>query len=163
MLFKKNQEIDFDGSVVLDLKSKDKFSAIKELVGRAEVFSKFEDSEEFLNAVFQREQEKTTGFGHGIAVAHGKIASIKKIKIALGVSKQGIVYHSSDGKPVYLLFLIASPPDKSKNYLKILSTLMQVMRDEKIRKKMFELSDVKEIESLLDTLFNASFVARETK
>lgn len=149
MIFKQEKGIQFSNSVVTDLKSSEKYSAIKELVEKAPIFKKLKKPTEFINAIYQRELEKTTGFGHGIAVAHGKVASIGKIKVALGISARGISYNSADGKPVHLLFLIASPPEKSGAYLKTLATLMALMRNETLRNKLISSTSEKEAESLL--------------
>ncbi len=151
-MFGKTKGVQFFGAVVPDLESTDKFSAIRELARKAPIFQKIKKPSEFINAVFQREQEKTTGFGHGVAVAHGKIASVNTIKIALGVSREGISYNSADGKPVKFLFLVASPPDKSKQYLKILSSLMVIMRNKEFRNALMQ-STPEEVESLLTEAF----------
>ncbi len=157
MRFRKSNNIDFKGAVYLNIKSWDKFSAIDELAKNAQIFAKLENIEEFINAVFQREQEKTTGFGHGVAVAHGKIASVKRVSLALGISKNGIDYNSTDGKPVHLLFLVATPPDQSQTYLKVLSSLMSVIRNEELRNRIINSENEDEIESILQELFNACY------
>jgi len=153
MIFRQEREIQFDNSVVSGLESKDKFSAIRELVGKSPVFRKLKKPSEFINAIYQREQEKTTGFGHGIAVAHGKVASINRITVALGISREGIAYNSADGKPVHLLFLIASPPDKSGAYLKTLASLMVMMRDEDFRNHIIHSKSEGEAAALLNKSF----------
>lgn len=160
MVFRQGKVIGFEGAVITDLESKDKFSAIKELVARAPIFRTLKKPSEFINAVYQREQEKTTGFGHGIGVAHGKVASVNKITIALGISKQGIIYNSCDGKPVHLLFLIASPPDKSKEYLKTLASLMVVMRDETFREELLDCRDPQVVEKLLNDHYCKSYTEK---
>lgn len=160
MIFRQGKVIQFNGAVVSDLASSDKFSAIRELVNKASVFSRLKKPSEFINAIYQREQEKTTGFGHGIAVAHGKVASVGKITIALGISKKGILYNAADGKPVHLLFLIASPPDKSQEYLKTLASLMVIMRDENLRHFLIKEESVSEIESILNNLFRKIYNER---
>lgn len=151
---------DFHGCVVPDLQSVDKFDAITELVKRTAVFRDVKNNPAFLNAVFNRERERSTGFGHGVAVAHAKTECVKRIEIALGISHRGIDFDSIDRLPVYLLFLIATPPYKSEIYLKLLSVLMTVMRNSDLREKLLALTDVNQIESLLDERFRCCYRAK---
>lgn len=153
MLFRAKKRLRFEGAVVSNLISKDKFSAIDELVSKATIFQNIKNKEDFLKAVYQRENEKTTGFGHGVAVAHGKISTMKDIKIALGISRGGIQYNATDGKPVYLLFLVASDPAKSQKYLETLSFLMRIVRNEDFRKQLLNCTTPQEAEALLDQEF----------
>ena len=143
---------DFHGCVVPDLQSADKFGAITELVKRTAVFRDVKNNPAFLNAVFNRERERSTGFGHGVAVAHAKTECVKRIEIALGIS--------IDRLPVHLLFLIATPVYKSEIYLKLLSVLMTVMRNSDLREKLLALTDVNQIESLLDERFRCCYRAK---
>lgn len=147
---KKEASLHFSGAVVTDLVSRDKFSAIEELVNKAPIFFDLKKKIEFINAIYQREKEKTTGFGRGIAVAHGKVALMSKICVALGISKKGIRYNSLDGKPVHLLFLIASSPEKSTEYLSFLSDLMDVVRSDSVQQQILEYKTPQEIEAFLD-------------
>ena len=75
-----------------------------------------------------RERLQSTGFGHGVAVAHGRAAGVERVLIALGLSRAGIPYDSPDGEPVRLLFVIASPLQVSLDYLQALSTLVRCLR-----------------------------------
>lgn len=155
MFFRAKKVLQFKGAVVSDLISKDKYSAIDELVAKAPILQHIKKREEFLKAIYEREKEKTTGFGHGVAVAHGKIPSIKDIKIALGISQGGIAYNATDGKPVYLLFLVASDPAKSQEYLEVLSYLMKIVRNQEFRERLLESKTPQEAEALLDQQFES--------
>lgn len=148
---------DFHGCVVPDLQSVDKFDAITELVKRTAVFRDVKNNPAFLNAVFNRERERSTGFGHGVAVAHAKTECVKRIEIALGISYKGIDFDSIDRLPVHLLFLIATPVYKTEIYLKLLSVLMTVMRSGDLRERLLSLTDVSQIESLLDERFRCCY------
>lgn len=154
MLRKQRIQMDFNGAICLHLQSRDKFPALKELVSRVSVFDSIKDKEAFLNAVFLRESERTTGFGRGVAVAHGKIASVKQVLLALGISKEGISYHALDGKPVHLLFLVATPLKKEAAYLKILASLMKILRNAELRQQITDAESEREVELILNRLFN---------
>jgi PTS system nitrogen regulatory IIA component len=143
-----------NGSVVPDLRSSDKFEALRELIRRARVFRAIDVRAEFEDAVISRERQQTTGLGHGVAVAHGRVQGVPRVIIALGVSRAGIAYDSPDGAPVHLLFVIASPPNLSLDYLQALSTLVRCIRDKEARDLLIDTSSAAEIEERLRAAFS---------
>jgi PTS system nitrogen regulatory IIA component len=142
------------GSVVQCLESRNKFDAIRELIHRAPIFSSEVNHEQIEKAAIRRERIYTTGLGRGVAVAHGKTHSVKKLYIVLGISERGIDFDSIDGKPVHLLFLIANPPEKNTEYLTALSTLARVLRDEPFMSSILTQVDVRIIEQMINHAFS---------
>ncbi len=143
------------GSVVPDLHSTDKFEALRELMRRAPVFRAINVRAKFEEAVISREREQTTGFGHGVAVAHGRVEGVPRVLIALGVSRDGIAYDAPDGAPVHLLFVIASPLNLSLDSLQALSTLVRCIRDKDARDSLIDAASAAEIEGRLRAAFRA--------
>ncbi|HVP18626.1 MAG TPA: PTS sugar transporter subunit IIA [Spirochaetia bacterium] len=135
------------GSVVAELASVEKISAIRELVHRAPVFRQIPNLAQFEEAVIARERVQSTGFGHGVAVAHGRIPGLARVLIGFGLSRAGIPFDAVDGKPVHLLFVIASPPHLSLDYLQALSTLVRCLRDRPIRESILACPGAREMEA----------------
>ncbi len=143
------------GTVVPDLQSTDKYNALRELIQRAPIFHHIEDLPAFEAAVIARERLQTTGFGHGVAVAHGRATGVPRVLIALGVSRTGIPYESPDGAPVQLLFVIASPPHLSLDYLQALSTLVRCLREQPARESLLDVMTAAEIEARIRAAFTS--------
>ncbi len=144
----------FDGgNVVYHLESTEKLTALRELINKAPVFTEIRDRESFERSVVEREKIQSTGFGHGVAVAHGRSAELSKVLIGLGISRNGIPYESPDGKPVRLLFLIASPQKTNLDYLQALSTLVRVIRDCDVREALLSAVNGDEIERTIKSAF----------
>ncbi len=141
------------GSVVLDLQSTDKESALRELIRGAPVFRGLPDVAALEDAVLRREREQSTGFGHGVAVAHGRIADLEGVLIALGLSRAGIPFGSTDGQPVHLLFVIVSPPGPCVDYLQALSCLVRAIRRGEVRQSLLDTEDRSEIERRIRAAF----------
>jgi PTS system nitrogen regulatory IIA component len=137
------------GTVVSDLASSDKYDAIRELIRRAPVLGEITDRRSFEEAVIARERLQSTGLGHGVAVAHGRTPGIRRVLIALGLSREGIPFASPGGEPVQLLFLIASPPSMSLDYLQALSTLVRCVRPQSLRESLFAAASVDVVECLM--------------
>ena len=144
------------GSVIWELKSTDKFDAIRELIRNAPIFTEHEtlETDEFADIVIEREKLQSTGFGHGVAVAHGRTDRVDEPTIALGISHEGIDYDSYDGEPVHLLFIVANHPDQQMDYLHILSTLVAMVRDEFFRRELLECAHARDVQQKLCAVFS---------
>ncbi len=141
------------GTVVSDLQSADKFEALREVIRRASVFKEIANLDVLENAVIARERLQSTGFGHGVAVAHGRAEGVERVLIAMGLSRNGIPFESPDGEPVRLLFIIASPLMLSLDYLHALSTLVRCLRHQPLRERLLAARDAGEIQRQLRQSF----------
>jgi PTS system nitrogen regulatory IIA component len=143
------------GSVVPALKNTDKFEAIREIIHRASVFHEIDGEPAFEEAVMTRERLQSTGFGHGVAVAHGRTPGVPRVLIAMGVSHAGIPYDAPDGKPVHLLFVIASPVHVTVDYLQALSTVVRCVRHQRVRESLLDRCEAAELEARIREAFTA--------
>jgi mannitol/fructose-specific phosphotransferase system IIA component (Ntr-type) len=138
-----------EGSVQ-ELSCSEKYSALRELVRKAPIFREIPDLTKLEAAVISRENEQSTGFGHGVALAHAKLQEAKKPLIAMGISRQGIRYNAIDRKLVYLLFIIVNNPNKPNEYLSVLSTLVRLVRNDDFRLHLQNLPAPEAEKSLID-------------
>ena len=102
--------------------------AIREVIERASVFTDQARRSSVETAVIARERLQSTGIGGGVAVAHGEVAHVAQVTIALGISRGGIPFDSVDGRPVHLLFVFATPPDQRQEYLQALCTIARLVK-----------------------------------
>jgi PTS system nitrogen regulatory IIA component len=86
------------------------------------------DSAELLAALNEREKLGSTGFGNGVAIPHGKIASLRRIYGLVAHLAEPIDYKAIDGAPVDLVFLLLSPPDAGADHLKALASISRIVR-----------------------------------
>lgn len=114
--------------------------ALSALVEVASASGKIEDKATFFRAIVDREEIVSTGIGLGVAIPHSKLSSYNDFFIAMGILKKGVDWHSLDGAPVRIVFLIGGPDDKQTEYLQILSGLTVAIKDEERRKKMLTLN-----------------------
>ncbi len=118
--------------------SKDKFLAIDEIIARCTVFSELPDKNRFIRAVHRRERQQSTGIGHGVAIAHGKLPDIQKPVIALGFSDEGIIFDDRYPDPVKLIFVIASSLHRDSDYLKAVASILTWVHDPDFRRILVE-------------------------
>lgn len=131
------------------LSSKNKFSAIEEL---ASVFNSTDSCDNLpllIQALKEREEIMSTGIGFGIAIPHAKIHTVKKIAYAIGISKEGINFDSMDGELVRLIILVIAGESQHRDYLKLLSHIMSILKKDDIKEKIISASSSDEIIAIL--------------
>jgi PTS system nitrogen regulatory IIA component len=94
------------------------------------------DSAAILAGISEREQLGSTGFGHGVAIPHGKIEGLKQIYCLFVRLAEPLDYKAIDGRPVDLVFLLLSPPDAGAEHLKALAAISRVTRHAATLEKM---------------------------
>jgi len=112
--------------VKIPLASTDKTAAITELVDLLASRGKTRDRNGLLNAVLEREAQRTTGVGRGLAIPHAKTDVCPQLVMAFGRSDTPIDFASIDGKPVRLIPLLAGPPDQTGPHIHILARLGRI-------------------------------------
>lgn len=94
------------------------------------------DSAAILASISEREQLGSTGFGHGVAIPHGKVEGLNRIYCMFARLAEPLDYKSIDGRPVDLVFLLLSPPDSGAEHLKALAAISRVTRHAATLEKM---------------------------
>ena len=135
----------FRVGTVTQIENQDKFNAIKELINKAPDFENVKNKRKLEQAVLESEKMQCTGFGKGVAIAHGKTEEVNKIVVVMGISSKGIRYNSIDGKLVKIMFIIASPPDKPAEYIYALSTVARMLSDNCFKNEILSASCIKHI------------------
>lgn len=127
------------------LDATDKMDAIREL---AEVFQDrniCSDSDDLQNALLEREAIMSTGIGLALAVPHAKIPGVKQLAFAVGLSKDGIDFEAMDGEWVRLIIMVVAGESQHKDYLKLLSRLIGVLRDPETRQELLNVESSVEL------------------
>jgi len=91
---------------------------------------------EILSSIVERERLGSTGFGHGVAIPHGKIDGLGRIYGLFVRLSEPLDYKAIDGAPVDLVFLLLSPPDAGADHLKALASVSRVIRHAPTLEKM---------------------------
>jgi fructose-specific phosphotransferase system IIA component len=129
----------------LSLSGTKKKEVLWELVELLAKENKIDSKDEFYQAILEREEEGSTGLGHGVALPHGKSEAVNELAVAIGISPAGIDFDSLDKKPTKLFFMIADSTGYSENYLQIVSTLSSKLRKKALRKKLMAADSRQEI------------------
>jgi PTS system nitrogen regulatory IIA component len=141
-----------DPKLIIFLNTSTRDETLRQLVHRIYQAGKLEDEEAFYQAIMNREKIVSTGIGMGVAIPHAKLLSYNQFFIAVGVLQKPVDWHALDGAPVRLVFMIGGPDDKQTEYLQILSSLTQAIKDEERRKKLMTLRQPDAMIELFETI-----------
>jgi fructose-specific phosphotransferase system IIA component len=123
-------------NIKIPLQAKVKNDAIAELVNLLADNGEVTDARKVLEAVLDRESTRTTGIGNGLAIPHGKTAGTADLVMAIGRPASPIDFQSIDGKPVSIIWLLSSPPDKTSSHIHALARISRLMTIDKFRQAL---------------------------
>ena len=132
-------------NIKVPLAAKTKSEAIKELVDLLASTNEVTDPAKVLEAVLDREATRTTGIGNGLAIPHGKCHGTDHLVMAIGRCETPVDFQSIDGRPVNLIWLLSSPPDKTGPHIHALARISRLMTIDKFRQSLLAAKDAQEV------------------
>lgn len=103
------------------------------------------DVEALRKAIHYRESLMSTGIGMGIAIPHVRIEEVDDLTMSAAIVKNGVDgYGALDDEPVKLVFMMAAHSDQHSLYLKTLSGLSSMLKDEAFRTRLILSADPEE-------------------
>ena len=132
-------------NIQVPLQAKVKTEAIAELVDLLARNGELTDPKSVLESVLDREATRTTGIGSGLAIPHGKCKGTDHLVMAIGRPETPIDFQSIDGRPVTLIWLLSSPPDKTGPHIHALARISRLMTLDKFRQALAQAKDAQEM------------------
>ena len=120
-------------NVKTPLAADNKIDAITELVNLLVANGEVTDPKKVLDSVLDREATRSTGIGNGLAIPHGKSPGSTDLVMAIGKTASPIDFQSIDGRPVTIIWLLSSPPDKTTPHIHALARISRLMTMDKFR------------------------------
>jgi len=135
--------------VKVPLESKDKPDVIRELVQILKDAGEIDDFDAVLKVIQEREFKGSTGLQDGIAVPHGKTDAVSTLKLAIGISPDGIDFDSLDGKPSNLFFLLVASPNMSGPHVEALAEIAKIANSKAFCKSLVSAGNSQEVVELM--------------
>ena len=85
--------------------------------------------QKILDALARRESKMSTGIAKGVALPHATVEGLDTLRGVLGIASKGIDYDSLDGHPVFLVFMLLSPPNDAESHLQALQRIASLIDD----------------------------------
>lgn len=146
-------------SINSNLQATEKEAAIREMVLSLVRAGKLpeDDYESIVRAIVKREELGSTGIGRGIAVPHTKHPCVQELVGTVAVSNKGVDFESLDGDPVYVLFLLISPPNEPARHLRALERISRQLRNDTFCRFLKQARNAEDILQLLSEADNNQF------
>jgi mannitol/fructose-specific phosphotransferase system IIA component (Ntr-type) len=137
-------------AIKVPLVATDKKAAIEELVDLLAGASLVVDPEQVKSAVWDREVQRSTGIGEGLAIPHGRCGCITSLQLAVGRPATPMDYNAIDKKPIQLLMLLASPVDKNSDHIQALGKISRLGANPEFREKAYHAQSSEEMYYLFE-------------
>lgn len=114
-------------SMIMDLQATTKDEVINEMADLEVATGIVSNKEKFVESIWAREKESTTGIGGGIAMPHARNEYINKARVLFAKSEKGVDFDSLDQQPVHLFFMITAPAGADNTHLQALAKLSSLL------------------------------------
>lgn len=122
-------------AVIPTLKAGSKKQALQEIAARAAALTGL-GAQEIYETLLQRERLGSTGVGRGIAIPHGRLASLQRIFCVFARLENAIEFEAPDDEPVDLIFLLLAPEHAGADHLKALARISRLLREPQSLEKL---------------------------
>jgi len=137
-------------AVKVPLVATSKRDAIDELVDSLAAAGLVGDPAALKRVVWERETQRSTGIGEGLAIPHGKCPSMRQLVMAVGRPASPIDFGAIDRKPVRLIVLLASPPDRTSDHIQALGRVSRMMTSAAFREATYAATSAAELYGLFE-------------
>ena len=143
-------------TIRVPIKSTDKQSAISELVDVLGNEGSIVDPDTVRQAVWERELQRTTGIGEGLAIPHGRCEHLSSMVMAMGIPLKPIDFASPDKRPVELIILLVSPTNNTADHIQALGRISRLMVDRTFREAAYKSKSANELHAMFTNALNDS-------
>src|ERR1700722_906639 len=130
------------------LKVNNKKQVLQELAARASVLSG-QSERTIFDILMQREKLGSTAIRNGIAIPHGKMATLTRLFGLFARLDRPVDFEALDNQPVDLVFLLLAPEDAGADHLKALARIARLLRDPNVAHKLRASHDAESLYAVL--------------
>jgi fructose-specific phosphotransferase system IIA component len=135
-------------AVRVPLRATEKRGVIDELIDVLHATKRIRDPERLKSIVWEREQQRSTGIGDGLAIPHGKSDCSDELVLAIGRPSEPIEFGAVDKKPVRLVILLASPPARNAEHIQALGKISRLMVNAEFREQVYNAESAEQLYEL---------------
>jgi fructose-specific PTS system IIA-like component len=119
--------------VVLDADCRDKPEVLRALASLLYAQERTDAPDTIEDALWTREEQFSTGLGHGLAIPHCKSAAVAASSLAVLRLRQPVEWGALDAAPVDCAIMLAMPEDAQREHLQVFAKLARKLMDEQFR------------------------------
>jgi len=134
-----------ENTIRVPLVANDRQEAIGELVDVLGDVGAISDCDTIRQLVWERELQRTTGIGEGLAIPHGRCDDLTHMVMAMGRPETPIDFASADKRPVELIILLVSPTNNTSDHIQALGRISRLMVDRAFREDAYATESASEL------------------
>ena len=134
-----------ENTIRVPLVANDRQEAIGELVDVLGDVGAISDCDTIRQLVWERELQRTTGIGEGLAIPHGRCDNLTHMVMAMGKPETPIDFASADKRPVELIILLVSPTNNTSDHIQALGRISRLMVDRTFREDAYAIESANEL------------------
>ena len=131
--------------IIPDLAGSDKRAVLNELAEKFAAADGVPAGDRVLQVLLEREKISTTAIGEGVAIPHGKLADVDRVRAVFARSTAGVDFASLDGAPTHLFFALIAPEDGAADHLKAMARISRLLKDAAFRDRLLKGTSGKEL------------------
>ena len=145
-----------ENTIRVPLVANDRQEAIGELVDVLGDVGAISDCDTIRQLVWERELQRTTGIGEGLAIPHGRCDNLTHMVMAMGRPDTPIDFASADKRPVELIVLLVSPTNNTSDHIQALGRISRLMVDRTFREDAYATESASELFELFHVALGTS-------
>ena len=145
-----------ENTIRAPLRATGRQGAISELVDLLSDEGCITNCELIKKAVWDRELQRTTGIGEGLAIPHGRCDQLEKMVLAMGRPTTPIDFSSPDKRPVELIILLVSPTENTSDHIQVLGKISRLMVDRSFREAAYATENASDLCALFQDALSSA-------
>ncbi|MBQ8671378.1 MAG: PTS sugar transporter subunit IIA [Alphaproteobacteria bacterium] len=144
--------------IISDILSEDMVLTEVEAVSKRQLLEKISsvlaqkkrlDKNSVFEAIWERENLGSTGYGKGVAFPHARMAGIDKVVSVFARLQHGLDYDTPDNTDVDLVAMMISPENSGDDHLKTLAAFSRVLKNADVCREIRSAKSAHEIYTAL--------------
>lgn len=103
------------------------------------------DKSSVFEAVLERENLGSTGYGNGVAFPHARLEGLKDVVTVFVRLQKPVDYDALDNKPVDMVAFMISPENSGDDHLRTLAAFSRILKNKEICKEIRTAKSVHDI------------------
>ena len=124
-------------------------AVLAEFASRLEAKGAVRSASELLARILKRESDGCTGVGHGIAIPHCRLDGLEGEVVGFATAGTPVDFGAPDGRPVDLVFLVASPTQAAAAHLQAVARVSRLLRAPGLVESLRQAGSAEELAEIL--------------
>lgn len=136
--------------LILQFRGENKENLLRTVCDKAMEQGIYSDPDNLYKAIMYRESLMSTGIGLHVAVPHARMDDISEPFVAVAVDYEGVRdYESMDSLPINLVFMIIAGKGTHREYLRMLSGIVAMVKSGELVKALLNTETTDEIYEIM--------------